>query len=668
MSGCVRWLFAILTPLMAGATFAPTAIVNLGFDMQTIAFVAAGSSGFYAVGNAGNQVLVVKVNPSGTIVYSRAFGGSAFTQPMAIAVDSSGSAYIAGATKAPDFPIVGGYLSSGNMFLTKLSADGSTIVYSTYIGSGGTPAAVTVDAAGNAYVTGAAQASGFITTPYSFMSTSAVDPYATNAFVLKVAPDGSKPVWATFLAGNGIACSKLPGVACPLANPGFRFFAVEQDTGSAIAVDADGFVYVAGATNSAGFPVTLGVVQPQYADPYGLESQGFVTKFSPDGSSLQYSTYLGNAQGQALTALALDPQGNVIVGGGALQIPLTIKPGWPSSPLPQFNGGFIVKLDSAASTLIYSQGLGQGNFVGIAADPAGNAYVTTLDTPPSFPVTPGGVSLIGRAQAFLEFDPSGKLLYSTELPQAGPLAFNGTSAALITGTALTIFGPTTLSQPAVFALQSAASLAPAAQVAPGEIVLVTGANMGAPPVITFDGIQAPILPAPLTNQVLMQVPFEVAGRPQTEMQIGGASQLLTLAVAPSAPEIFATPGYGVATPLNSDGTLNTGSNPAKLGSYMTMFITGAGLFQGDLATGAIAPLAPLFFTQLPVSVQVSSGNGPLHQATVLYAGSAPTQSDGVVQVNFVLPVAADLQVNSLAFVGLQIGTAQSQRILINVTN
>ena len=93
-----------------------------------------------------------------------------------------------------------------------------------------------------------------------------------------------------------------------------------------------------------------------------------------------------------------------------------------------------------------------------------------------------------------------------------------------------------------------------------------------------------------------------------------------MAVTPSAPAIFATPGYGVTTPLNSDGTANSPANPAKLGTYMTIFVTGAGLFQGDLGTGAIAPLAPLFSTQLPVSVQIFSGNNPVHQATVLYAG------------------------------------------------
>lgn len=637
--------------------------MNPGFDNP---FVAADTSGFYAVGNAGNQVVVVKVNLSGTIVYSRAFGGSASTQPTGIAVDSSGAAYVVGYTQAADFPIVGGYLSSGSMFLTKLSPDGSTIVYSTYIGSEGTAAAVAVDSAGNAYVTGSAPSAGFVATPNAFMGNAAVDPYAQNAFVMKVAPDGSRPVWATFLAGNGIACSTLPGVACPLSNPGFFFDNGEQDRGMAITVDVAGYVYVAGYTNSAGFPVTGGVVQAQYADPYGIESQGFVTKLSADGSSLQYSTYLGNAQGQVLTGLAVDAQGNAIVGGSARQVPATIKPGWPASPLPQFNGGFVVKLDGAAATLIYTRGLGEGYFVGISGDGGGNVYLTTFDTLPSFPVTAGGVLLTGYSQALLELDATGNLIYSTELPQAGPLAVSGNSVAVIAGNALTIFGPADASQPAVFALENAGSLAATAVVAPGEILLVTGTQLGG---ITFDGVAAPVLPAApilpaLTNQVLMQVPFEVAGRQTTEMQIG--SQTLRLAVAPAAPAIFANPGYGVSTALNSDGTVNTPVNPAELGTYMTIFVTGAGLFQGNLGTGAIAPLAPLFSTGVPVSVQIFSGNNPVHEAEVLYAGSAPTQSDGVVQINFMVPAAGDL--GAIASVAVRAGAAQSDRILVYLTN
>jgi uncharacterized protein (TIGR03437 family) len=673
----MRWLFALLAPtLLAAGSLAPRAIVSLGLDRATIAALATDPSGnFYVAGAANNQVLVVKVSPSGNIIYSKVFGGTTYDAPSAIAVDPTGAAYIIGYTHSPDFPIVNGYLTSGSSFLTKLSPDGATIVYSTYLTSDqlGTARAVAVDPSGSAYVTGSVQSSGLITTPGAFMTT--VPPYQQNVFVVKMAPDGSKPVWATYLAGNGIACSTLPGVACPLANSGFRFNNGEQDAGSAIVVDLSGNVYIAGWTNSAGFPVTPGVVQPQYADPFGIESQGFVTKLSPDGSSLIYSTYLGNAQGQSLTALAVDSQGNAIVGGGPLQIPLTPKPGWPSSPLPQFPGGFIAKLDPQAVSLLYATNLGQGFINGLALDAAGNAYATANYATPSFPVTSDGVTITDVSNAFVELGPGGAILYATELPWAGPVAVGTGSAALLTGTALTILTPADPSQPAAFALQNAADHSLSGQAAPGEIILLTGANLGSTPAVTFDGVPAPVLPAPplvpaRLNQVMIQVPFEIAGRQRTTMQIDGSSQALSLAVTPADPAIFETPGYGVTTPLNSDGTVNGPNNPAQLGSFMTIFVTGAGAFSGGLGTGDIAPLAPLFSPQLPVSVQVFSGvyAAPLHQATVLYAGSAPTQSDGILQINFLLPVSPELDLNPGAWVTVQVGTSRSLQTLIAVKN
>jgi hypothetical protein len=617
-------------------------------------------------------VLVVKVSPSGNIVYSRSFGGTTNDAPSAIAVDLTGAAYIVGRTLSPDFPIVNGYISTGNAFLTKLSPDGATLVYSTYL----TPdqftsaQAVAVDATGSAYVTGSVQNGALSATPGAFMTS--VPPYQQDVFVAKVAPDGSKPVWATYLAGKGIACSTLPGVTCPFANPGFQFNNSEQDSGSAIAVDTSGNVYVAGSTNSAGFPVTPGVVQTQYADPYGIQRQGFIAKLSPDGSALIYSTYLGNAQGQDLRTLAIDAQGNALVGGAPQQIPLTAKPGWPSSPLPQFPGGFVAKLDSRAATLIYATNLGQGFITGLGVDSAGNAYASADFTTPDFPVTIGGLTLTGDSGAFVELDPAGSIVFSTELPRVGPIAVAGGGAALLTGTALTILTPSDPSQPAAFALQNAADLTVTGQAAPGEILLLTGASLGSAPTVTFDGVAAPILLAAapvsaLLNQVLIQVPFEVAGRPRTIMQIDGSSQSISLAVTPADPAIFATSGYGVTTPLNADGTVNGPNNPAQLGSFMTIFVTGAGLLPG-LGTGGAAPLAPLYSTQLPVSVQVFSGNQPVHQAAISYAGSAPTQSDGIIQINFTLPVSPELQVNSTAWVTVQVGGARSLQTLIAVKN
>jgi uncharacterized protein (TIGR03437 family) len=668
--------------VLVGANLVPSAIVTLGMSDGTLNALATDSSGnFYVAGGANNQVRVVKVSPTGNILYSTAFGGSTNDSPIGIAVDGSGAAYIAGSTYSVDFPIVNGYLTSGNMFLTKLSPDGSTIVYSTYIATSSTGQdqvrSVAVDAAGAAYVTGSATSAGFTTTPGAFMTSA--PPYQDNVFVVKVAPDGSRPIWATFIAGNGIACATLTGLTCPISTPGFYFAAVERDTGWAIAVDGTGAVYVAGSTNSAGFPVTSGVVQTQYAGPTGTENQGFVTKLSADGSSLLYSTYLGNAQGEDLMRLAVDSQGNAIVGGTPRQVALTPKPGWPASPLPQFNGGFVVKLDPQAARLVYSIAVNTGVVSGIATGSDGTAYVTGGFADPLFPITPGGLPFGDHYfGSFVVLDASGSLVYSTTLPiggTAGGAITAGSPASVAIGgeDVLTIFGPADPAQPAVYALANAArAKGPATyasgKVAPGELARLYGVNLGASPSVTFDGVQAPILDMQ-PNQVLIQVPFEIARRDTTSMQVYNGPQVLTLAVAPGDPAVFSQSGSGVTPPLNQDGTLNSENNPAQLGSIMTVFLTGAGPWLGGLGTGGIAPLAPLFSPLLPISVQVSSQTyqAPVHEATVLYAGSAPTQSDGIMQINFLLPAAPDLQLRSVAWVTVQVGTRQSPQMLIAVT-
>jgi uncharacterized protein (TIGR03437 family) len=424
--------------------------------------------------------------------------------------------------------------------------------------------------------------------------------------------------------------------------------------------------------------VTNGVVQTQYSDPHGVASQGFVTKLSADGSSLLYSTYLGTAYGEDLFALALDSNGEAIVGGvtHSSAFPTTTGAPFPG-PLPRpGGGGFLVMLDPQASSFVYATYTGDGNVTGIAADTAGNVYVTGGFNNPSFPITPGGLppgSLYFGS--FTALDPEGTLIFSTALPNgaAGLVAAGSPSTVALAGPAgLTIFGPADPSAPAAFAFGNAAlangvGTIVSAQVAPGELVWLFGVNFGSAPSVTFDGVAAPILGAQ-PNQIMIQVPFEVAGRADTAMQISGGPQSLSLAVVPADPGVFIAPGSNVTTPLNQDGTLNGPNNPAPLGSIMTIFVTGSGLWSGGLVTGEIAS-DTLVSPQLPISVLVTAAHTPpVNVATALYAGSAPAQSDGVMQINFVLPISPDLAFNPLAWVTVQAGTAQSPGILVSVSH
>jgi uncharacterized protein (TIGR03437 family) len=183
-----------------------------------------------------------------------------------------------------------------------------------------------------------------------------------------------------------------------------------------------------------------------------------------------------------------------------------------------------------------------------------------------------------------------------------------------------------------------ASLLPG-PVAPGEIITILGSGIGSPP--GFDGITFDGLPPPLiyisSDQVNAVVPFGIAGHASTTLGIVNATRISTrisLPVAPSAPGIFTLSGSGAGRGaiLNQDLTVNSPDNPAARGSIIVLYATGAG--QTDPAgTDGRIPTTVLPRPLLPVSVQV--GGAP---AEVLYAGAAPDQISGVLQVNCRVPM------------------------------
>jgi hypothetical protein len=348
------------------------------------------------------NAFVAKLSADGSaLVYSTYLGGSRTDIGFGIAVDSAGDVYLTGKTHSADFPTVNSLQpaihSSGNAFVAKLSADGSALVYSTFLG-GSTPedrgVGIAVDAAGNAYVT------GFTFSP-DFPTANALQPtfsgqYGTaNAFVAKLTADGSALIYSTFLSGTG----------------GSR--------GSGIAVDAAGNAYVTGRTDSADFP-TVNALQPVY----GANANAFVAKLTVDGSALIYSTFLGGSGGDAGNGIAVDAEGNAYVTGstGSADFP-TVN---ALQPVYGGNGNaFVAKLTPDGSSLVYSTYLGgSGGDVGmgIAVDAAGNAFVTGATASPDFP-TPNTLqpALGGPGNAFvakLTADGSA-LVYSTYLGGSG---------------------------------------------------------------------------------------------------------------------------------------------------------------------------------------------------------------------------------------------------------
>jgi hypothetical protein len=357
------------------------------------------------------------------LIYSTYLAGSSIDYGQAIAVDSSGNAYVTGFTTSLNFPtanpIQASTGGSDDVFVTKMNAAGSALVYSTYLGGSGTDYGygIAVDGSGSAYITGATGSTNFPTTS-PLQSSNAGG--SSDAFVTKINAAGSALVYSTYLGGNSL------------------------DEGHAIAVDAGHNAYVTGLTESTNFPTA----NPFETSPTGTFQAGFVTKIDAAGSAYVYSTYLcgtnGNTVGQGIAA---DNAGNAYVTGIASTTTFPTQ-----NPIQASNGGgtntdaFVTKFNPTGSALVYSTylgGSGTDKGYGIAVDGSGNAYVTGSTTSTNFPtVSPlqasngGG----GSGNAFVtKINAAGSaFLYSTYLGGGGPdigfgIAADGAGNAYVAG-------------------------------------------------------------------------------------------------------------------------------------------------------------------------------------------------------------------------------------------
>ncbi len=325
-----RRLPLIIDPILSYSTFLGG---DRSGDAQDIAVDADGNT--YLTGSNGADVSVIKLDRTGSkLLYATYFGGEKFERGHALALGRNGEVYVGGMTDSGDFPVTPGAFRS----------------------SCGTP-----------------------DTPW----------YCGNdAFVSKLAPDGSRLAYSTYLAGD------------------------RYDRVMDIAVDGDGYAYVLGDTTSTNFP-TLNPIQSAYGGgscitPGGLELcwDVFVSKLNTVGSALVYSTYLGGSGDERAGGIKVDSSRNAYISGstnsdafpisnaldGTIEGDCEVQYSYNSTAIRRCNDAFLGKLTVAGSGLVYSTflgGTGDDSALDLALGADGSVYLTGFTDSQNFPTTPG---------------------------------------------------------------------------------------------------------------------------------------------------------------------------------------------------------------------------------------------------------------------------------------
>jgi CubicO group peptidase (beta-lactamase class C family) len=374
--------------------------------------IAVDSSGYaYVTGSEpdphspslGLDAYVLRFNPSGTDFYGTIVGGHGDDVPAAIAVDSAGNAFVTGQTAATDFPVTSNHVQMArgggyDAFVIALDVN-ANYVYGTYLGGSGTDngAGIAVDSSENMYVTGSTNSTNFPTrNPFQVANGGGTD----DAFVSKINAAGTALVYSSYLGGS------------------------DDDEAEGLAIDGAGSAYVVGGTGSTNFPThnAFQAIKPSGA---GGE-EAFVSKVNASGTALVYSTYLGGTGIDWAEGVAVDSGGNAYVTGG------TQSTNFPThTPIQANNGGggahdvFLTKFNSGGSALVYSTYLGGSDDdegKGLAVDSTGAAYITGWTGSPNFPTrTPVQSSKAGSTDAFATKVNAGgtALVFSTYLGGTG---------------------------------------------------------------------------------------------------------------------------------------------------------------------------------------------------------------------------------------------------------
>jgi uncharacterized protein (TIGR03437 family) len=561
-----------------------------------------------------SDAFVCKLNPTGNrLIYSTYLGGADVDAGWSLALNAAGEVFATGRTASGNFPVTPGVFQpalgggddepADDAYVTRVKADGTEFLYSTYLGGSAMDHGnrIAIDSNDHAYIAGRSLSDDFPTTAGSFQPGRAGD---EDAIIVKINPTGSDLVYSTYLGGSA------------------------DDIAYGIAVDFANQAYVIGDTRSSGFPVTANAVQPALSG----DSDAFVAKLNDAGSEIVYATYLGGTRREHGHAVAVDTATT------AYLIGYTISDNFPeANPLPdtKFSADiFVARLNHDATSLHFSTYYG-----GIAPDfsgPGGNTiaidencqiYATGETMSPNLPTrVPFQAQLNGQTDAFvLKIDPF--------VENDGP-SINCRGGVLATGTPLvrkvspnsivTVFGDE---------YTDGASALSAELDQDGNI-----ARTLAGACVELNGERTPLFAA-LATQVNFQAHGDLAAgwaKLQVVRDCGTANEVKSppeyVQVMPTTPAFFNlvnnADGVNPIAALHQDGVSIVGppglfgsaavTTEAAPGEFISMFFTGGGMTNPSFAEGEIPGVAAV----VTAPVEMTIGGLPVTGGDLPYVGVA----------------------------------------------
>jgi uncharacterized protein (TIGR03437 family) len=589
-----------------------------------VAVATDAQGGIYGLGSIGfptSESYLVKLNPAGAVLYQSTLPFYA----TLMAVDAAGNVYLAAENA-----------DTSNYFVEKLGTDGATVVYQTPI-SVQTLGGIAVDSSGRVYITGVPSLN-MQATPGAYQST-ATNANAYNGAVVRLKADGSLD-YATYLGGG-----------VPVG----------------IAVDNAGDALVTGNDYLGGYPTTPGAYLS--SSPLGGP---YLTRLNSGGTALVYSTY---TPGTAACCVAVDSADNATI---------AVR----GSTAADF---VVARFNAQGTGLIFSQDLpGSSLPAAVALDGAGDSYVMLssglpnglIESPVAAnfqaknSITPCSA---GMNSALAVLDPSGNLLQATYIPspQAGfagyvPAMAMGpnssvevldVTAARADGNSLALiqFSPNLNAQTVQLACVGNAANYDSTAISGGEMVSLFGQGLGpatgaSPTVnmqtgfpaelagvrVTFNGTPGPLLYVQ-DGQINAIAPWSITSGQTVEICVSyseATTNCITRTAVDAHPGVFMLNGSTLV--VNQDGSINSTSHPAPIGSIVTVYATGLGPITPAQPDGAIVGL-PLPANVLPVTLTWELQGFPIlwlgptsAPITVQYAGPAPFEVAGVSQINFVV--------------------------------